>query len=99
MRIRFFVVLMPCLYILDILPCDAMLAQHMPWACVRPSVCLLQADIVLHTHPFNGPLSRTIQVSPCQKGKTNLDFTGARDSEWQWHQLDHNASVHLAPDR
>jgi len=22
-----------------------------------------------------------------QKGKTNLDFTGARDSEWQWHQL------------
>jgi len=24
-----------------------------------------------------------------QKGKTNLDFTGARDSEWQWHQLGH----------
>jgi len=22
-------------------------------------------------------------------GKTNLDFTGARDSEWQWHQLGH----------
>jgi len=22
-----------------------------------------------------------------QKGKTNLDFTDARDSEWQWHQL------------
>jgi len=22
-----------------------------------------------------------------QKGKTNLDFTAARDSEWQWHQL------------
>jgi len=21
-----------------------------------------------------------------QKGKTNLDFTEARDSEWQWHQ-------------
>jgi len=28
-------------------------------------------------------------VSQYQKGKTNLDFTGARDSEWQWHQLDH----------
>jgi len=28
-------------------------------------------------------------VSRYQKGKTNLDFTGARDSEWQWHQLDH----------
>jgi len=29
----------------------------------------------------------TTQVSRCQKGKTNLDFTEARDSEWQWHQL------------
>ena len=43
----------------------------------------------LHTHPFNGPFSRTIQVSQYQKGKTNLDFTEARDSEWQWHQLGH----------
>jgi len=24
-----------------------------------------------------------------KKGKTNLDFTEARDSEWQWHQLGH----------
>jgi len=24
-----------------------------------------------------------------QKGKTNLDFAEARDSEWQWHQLGH----------
>jgi len=24
-----------------------------------------------------------------QKGKTNLDFTEAKDSEWQWHQPDH----------
>jgi len=36
-------------------------------------------------HTFNGPFS----VSRYQKGKTNLDFTEARDSEWQWHQLDH----------
>jgi len=28
-------------------------------------------------------------VSQYHKGKTNLDFTGARDSEWQWHQLGH----------
>jgi len=28
-------------------------------------------------------------VSRYQKGQTNLDFTGARDSEWQWHQLGH----------
>ena len=40
-----------------------------------------------HTHTFNGPLSGTTQVSQYQKGKTNLDFTEARDSEWQWHQL------------
>jgi len=31
----------------------------------------------------------TTQVSRYQKGKTNLDLTGARDSEWQWHQLGH----------
>ena len=27
-------------------------------------------------------------MSRYQKGKANLDFTEARDSEWQWHQLD-----------
>ena len=42
-----------------------------------------------HTHPFNGPFSGTTQVSRHQKGKTNLDFTEARDSEWQWLQLGH----------
>jgi len=26
-------------------------------------------------------------VSQYQKGKTNLDFTETRDTEWQWHQL------------
>ena len=38
-------------------------------------------------HTFNGPLSGTTKVSRYQKGKTDLDFTEARDSEWQWHQL------------
>jgi len=28
-------------------------------------------------------------VSRYQKGNTNLNFTEARDSEWQWHQLGH----------
>ena len=42
-----------------------------------------------HTHPYNGPLSGTTRVSHYQKGKTNLDCTEARDSEWQWHQLGH----------
>ena len=44
-------------------------------------------DIHTHTHPFSGPLSGTTRVSRYQKGKTNLDFTEASDSEWQWHQL------------
>jgi len=35
-----------------------------------------------HTHTHT-------QVSRYQKGKTNLDFTEARDSEWQWHPLGH----------
>ena len=34
-------------------------------------------------------VSGTTQVSRYQKGKTNLDFTEARDSEWQWCQLGH----------
>jgi len=41
------------------------------------------------THTFNGPLSRTTWVTRYQKSKINLDFTEARDSEWQWHQLGH----------
>jgi len=28
-------------------------------------------------------------VSRYQKRKTSLDFTEARDGEWQWHQLGH----------
>jgi len=44
---------------------------------------------LIYTHPFNGPFSGTTQVSRYQKGKTSLDFTEARDSEWQWHQLGH----------
>ena len=43
----------------------------------------------IHTHTFNGPFSGTTQMSRYQKGKTNLDSTEARDSEWQWHQLGH----------
>jgi len=38
---------------------------------------------------LNGPFSGTTQVGWYQIGKTNLDFTEARDSEWQWHQLGH----------
>jgi len=52
-------------------------------------VIMIQSTKNTHTQPFRGPLSGTTQVSRHQKGKTNLDFTEARDSEWQWHQLGH----------
>ena len=42
-----------------------------------------------YTHPFNGSFSGITQLSRYQKGKTNLDFTEARGSAWQWHQLGH----------
>jgi len=42
---------------------------------------------VTHTHPFNGPLSRTTQVSRYQRGKPIWILLKQRDSEWQWHQL------------
>ena len=43
-----------------------------------------------HTHTrLTALFSGTTQVSRDQKGKTNLDFNEARDSEWQWHQLGH----------
>ena len=47
------------------------------------------SEMVQQQQPFNGLFSRTTWVSRYQKGKTNLDFTGARDSEWQWLQLGH----------
>jgi len=28
-------------------------------------------------------------VNQYQKGEINLDFTAARDNEWQWYQLGH----------
>jgi len=61
------------------------------WAPVRVYTIVRELEFVNHTHihPFNGPFSGTTQVSRYQKGKTNLDFTEARDSKWQWHQLGH----------
>ena len=59
---------------------------------------------IKHTHThltalFPGlPRSASEQVSRYQKGKTNLDFSEARDSKWQWHQLGY-MRLHLAPDR
>jgi len=43
-----------------------------------------------HTHAYTC-LTATFRDYPgepvYQKGKTNLGFTEARDSEWQWHHL------------
>ena len=43
---------------------------------------LVKADTHVHFMALC-TLSRITQVSWFQKGKTNLDFTDARDSEWQ----------------
>jgi len=44
----------------------------------------------IHTHTRLTALCPELpRCSRYQKGKTNLDFTEARDSEWQWHQLGH----------
>jgi len=50
-------------------------------------LCQAAAYSSQHTHTFNGPISRSTQEIWYKKGKTNLDFTEARESEWQWHQL------------
>ena len=60
----------------------------------------MQHYIYTHTRtpPFNGPFSGTTRVSRYQKGKTNLDFTEAR--EWvAVASAGPYASLHLAPDR
>ena len=49
-------------------------------------VCVSKQQQHKHTQLFNGPLSRTTRVSQYQKGKTNLDFTEARQRV-AWHQL------------
>ena len=49
----------------------------------------MAAHTRLQTHARLTALFRDTQVSRYQKGKTNLDFIEARDSEWQWHQLGH----------
>ena len=53
------------------------------------SSCVELQLVNTRTHPLNSPLSRTTLVSRYQNGKTKLDFTKAKDSERQWHQLGH----------
>jgi len=44
---------------------------HTGWQCCT-------VIVHTHTHTLNGPFSGTTRVSRYQKGKTNLDFTDAR---------------------
>jgi len=63
---------------------------HLVTGCNSQTFCHPQNwKYILLLHTFNSPFSGTTRVSWYQKGKTNLDFTEARDSEWQWHQLGH----------
>ena len=57
-----------------------------PYNTIHISHCYSLSFLVIVTHTrFSG----TTRVRRYQKGKTNLDFTDARDSEWLWHQLGH----------
>jgi len=55
--------------------------------CVRARACVRMYHpsyyYYTHTHTFYGPLSRTTQLSQYRESKTDLDFTEARDNEWQ----------------
>ena len=69
--------------------------------CVCVLVCLSTSifqEQCFHTHTRLTALFPGLPgVSRYQKGKTNLDFTEARDSEWQWHQLGHMQVCTLLP--
>ena len=66
---------------------------------LHPMLCTaMQPNNHTYTH-VNGPFSRTTRVSQYLRDKTSLNFTDAGNSEWQWHQLGHYASLHLALDR
>ena len=56
-----------------------------------PAVCSASYSyfgVHAHTH-LTALCQGTTRVSRFQKGKTSLDFTEARNDEWQWHQLGH----------
>ena len=58
--------------------------------CDSVSHCSICSHTHTHTHTSIlqlSELSGITRVSQFQKDQTSLDFTEARDSEWQWHEL------------
>jgi len=79
-------------YVACTLPCEMLMSKNKGLTINCKVVYLRYGGVANNRQqqqPFNGLFSRTTWVSRYQKGKTNLDFTGARESEWQWHQLGH----------
>jgi len=51
---------------------------------------LVQTRVYIHAHTRLTALCPGLhRWAGIRKVKTDLDFTEARDSEWQWHQLGH----------
>ena len=79
------VLLTICKHVLSACLCQESLQttkMHMPFYC-----CYMTVQKKINSRSWT--LFGTTRVSRYQKGKTKLDFTEARDSEWQWHLLGH----------
>jgi len=68
-----------------------------------PAVCQVVhshwSHLIKHTHTRLTALFPGLPcVSRYQKGKTNLDFTEARDGEWQWLGMHQMPNFRIRPD-
>jgi len=58
--------------------------SYMIYSTVQVGLGMELFNEITHTHPFNGPLSRTTWVSRYQKGKTNLKQETVSGSGISW---------------
>ena len=68
--------------------CCSIKWKNLPKKCQQMSSIHPASNSCTHTR-LTALSGTTTRVSRYQEGKTNLDFTEARDSEWQWYQLGH----------
>jgi len=65
--------------------------HHGHWPIMQVNLCYMASETkkckTSHIHTRLTALFPGPTTSWYQKRETNLDFTEARDSEWQWHQL------------